>query len=221
MKAILKSVHCMTLLFFLLTTVAFAESEYVDDWLGIWTVTQTDQSVITWELTDTWVSDTGMSHLAYGVTSPGNVEFIVLYNGMFSSYYYIERPAGTTVYDLPQDFSQLSELVPSDDFQTFTAKEGAYPIESGYKGTVAPVTEPELCVASYLLGDDDPRLEILRQFRDKNLALSTTGKALITMYYEKSDAVIGICEKSPAANRSLKLILESLLPVINVLCNEE
>ena len=221
MKRILKSVSCFALLFFLLAPFTFAESEYVDDWLGTWTVTMNDKSVVTWELTDTWVSDTGMSHLAYGVTSPGNVEFIVLYNGMFSAYYYIERPNGTIVYDLPQDLSQYSELVPSDDFQTFTAKEGAYPIESGYKGTVPPVTEPELGAATYLLGDDDPRLEILRQFRDKNLAVSTPGKVIIAMYYETSEDIIGICEKSPAAKLSFKLILESLIPAVNFLCNEE
>ena len=50
----------------------------------------------------------------------------------------------------------------ADDFKTFTANPGKYPITSGYKGTVEPKPKPEPCVASYLLGANDPRLDKLR-----------------------------------------------------------
>lgn len=207
-----RSLAFLALFCLLAVPPAFAESEYVDDWLGTWTVTMLDKSTVTWELTETWVSDTGMSHIVYGKANPGNVEFLIFYSGMFFNYNYIEVPNGTTVYDLPQDFSQYTELVPSENFQTFTAKPGKYPIKSGYKGTVPP--EPEPCAAAYLLGAGDPRLDTVRQFRDKRLAASPAGRSLIRLYYEKSGAVIGLCEKKPAVKKSLHLLLELLIPIV-------
>jgi hypothetical protein len=105
-------------------------------------------------------------------------------------------------------------LVPSDDFKSFTAKPGKYPITSGYQGTVEPKPEPEPCVASYLLGADDPRLDKLRHYRDEKLATSKAGRDIIKMYYDKSDDIIAVCEKNPAAKRSLKQMLESIILVI-------
>ncbi len=218
MKKLTKSLACITVLFFLLAPLAVAESEYVDEWLGTWTVKMKDKSVVTWELTDTWVSNTGMSHIVYGKANPGSVEFLIFYSGMFFNYNYIEVPNGTTVYDLPQDFSKYTELVPSDDFKTFTAKDGAYPIISGFKGTVEP--KPQPCAASYLLGADDPRLYILRQFRDRELAASTAGENLIRIYYDKSADIIAVCEKNPAAKQSLKQLLESIIPAVSRRCNK-
>ena len=218
MKKLTKSLTCITLLFFLLASPVFAASEYVDDWLGTWTVKMKDKSTVTWELTDTWVSNTGMSHIVYGKANPGSVEFLIFYSGMFFNYNYIEVPNGTTVYDLPQDFSKYTELVPSDDFKTFTAKDGAYPIVSGFKGTVEP--KPQPCAASYLLGADDPRLDILRQFRDRELAASTAGENLIRIYYDKSADIIAVCEKNPAAKQSLTQLLESIIPAVSRRCNK-
>ena len=63
----------------------------------------------------------------------------------------------------------------------------------------------------YLLGDDDPRLDLVRQFRDEEMATTTAGTCLIKMYYDKSDEVICLCEKNPAFKKSLQLILEALL----------
>ena len=126
MKALLKSILCVTALFFLFVPFSFADSKYVDGWLGVWTVTKADKTVVTWKLTDTWVSDTGMSHLAYGVASPGDVEFIIVYNGMFQAYLYVEEARGKTIYDLKQDLSLYTKLLPTSDFKTFTVKEFGY-----------------------------------------------------------------------------------------------
>jgi hypothetical protein len=219
MKTIMKSILGFALVILLLAPFAFAESEYVDQWVGTWTVTMSDRSVDTWELTDTWVSDTGMSHIIYGVTGLEDVEFLIVYNGMFSIYMYIEVPYGTSVYDLPQDLSKYTELVPADDFQTFTAIPVAYPIDSGYKGTVDP--NPDPCVASYLLGNDHSGLDALRQFRNESLATGKTGKIIIAMYYEASDDIISLCERNPAAKHYLAMMLESLLPAIHAFCREE
>lgn len=221
MKTILKSISVFVLFFLLLVPLVFAESEYVDQWVGTWTVTMSDGSVDTWELNDTWVSDTGMSHIIYGVTGLEDVEFLIVYNGMFSKYMYTEVPYGTSVYDLPQDFSQYTELFPADDFQTFTAIPVAYPIESGYKGTVPPDPEPDPCAASFLLGDDHSGLDTLRRFRDERIGTVKAGKTIISLYYEASDDIIALCEKTPGAKHYLARILELLLPAINTFCREE
>ncbi len=65
---------------------------------------------------------------------------------------------------------------------------------AGYKGTEPPGP----CVASYLLGADDPRLDILRKFRDNTMAASIAGSSMIELYYETSDDLIDRCEKNPA-----------------------
>jgi len=215
MKKIAKSVICITLMSLLLAPFAIAESE-VDPWKGTWTVKMNDRSTATWELNDTWVSPTGKSCVIWGIQNPGNVEFLIVYLKMFSTYNYTEAPYGTTSYDLPQDFSQFTELVPSEDFQTFTAKDGKYPLKSGYKGTVPPSP----CVAGYLLGADDPRLDILRQFRDEKLTNSAAGKKLIKLYYDKSADIIAICENDPATKQVLKQLLESGITALEARCKE-
>ena len=123
---------------------------------------------------------------------------------MFMQHFYIAVSHDTTVYELPMDFTEYTELVPADDFESFTALEGKYPIYAGNKGTQEPDPVPETCLASYLLGTDDPRLDTLRQFRDNALADSKTGRALIKAYYDQGDAMISLCEKSPAVKQSLK-----------------
>jgi len=212
MKKIITSCTCIAVFMLLLAPAAFAESQYVDDWIGTWTVTMDNRTKVTWEVTDTWVSESGMSHIAYGVKSPGNVEFQIYYGTFFSKYTYIEASHDLTIWDLPQDpdlSKNYTVLVPNEEFTKFTTEPGPYAIKSGYKGT-----NKLPCIASYLLGDDDPGLEKLRNYRDTKLAASKVGKNIIKIYYNKSDAIIAVCEKNPVAKGSLKLILESILLVL-------
>jgi len=209
MRTTIKHLTFIAMFFYLSVTPALAESEYVEDWIGTWTVTMKDETTVLWDISHTWVSDTGKSHLAYGTTKPDNVEFQIVFNTMFMQHFYIEISHDVTVYDFPMDFSQYSELVPDDDFETFTANEGNYPIQSGYRGTVAP--EPDICAASYLLGADDPRLNILRQFRDEHMATSIAGNNMIEMYYAASDDIISVCEINPTVKLFLKQMLETIL----------
>ena len=216
MKNFTKRLIFLILIFFLSIPPALATSEYVDSWIGTWTVKMKDLSVETWEITDTWVSETGKSHMAYGIKNPGNVEFQFYFGKMFMKHYYIEASHDKTVYDLPMDLSLYTELLPADDFQSFKANPGEYPIRSGYKGTV----EPKPCAASYLLGADDPRLDIMRQFRDTELSASPAGKNLIRLYYDKSADIITVCENNPAAKQSLKQLLEAITPAVSARCKK-
>lgn len=216
MRKTIKNFTCFVFLFFLFVPLAVADSEYLEDWVDTWTVRMLDDSIVTWEITDTWVSDTGRTHIAYGIKNPGNVEFQIYFGTLWSAHYYIEASHDQTMYDLPQDLSQYTELVPGSDFQYFTARRGKYPIKLGWKGDQEPEIDPTPCVASYLLGESDPRLDILRTFRDEKMTAFETGSNMIVLYYEKSDSIIAVCEKNPLLKRSLKLILETIIPVISI-----
>lgn len=67
------------------------------------------------------------------------------------------------------------------------------------------------CAAAYLLGEDDPRLDTLRQFRDEVLAKSTVGSKLIELYYNTSEAVIAILDKNPRIRKALAATLKFLV----------
>ena len=68
------------------------------------------------------------------------------------------------------------------------------------------------CAAVYLLGEDDPRLDTLRQFRDDVLAKNTTGEKLIEIYYETGEGAIAILDKNPTLKKSATKVLETIVP---------
>ena len=143
MRKIFKHGMSIAVLVCLWTSPAFSKSEHVDSWIGTWTIKMKDDSIVTWEITHTWVSETGKSHLAYGIKNPGNVEFQIYFGTMFKNHNYIETSHKTTVYDLPMLFTKYTKLVPSNDFQSFTAKKGRYPINKGMKETKTSLPDPE------------------------------------------------------------------------------
>ncbi len=79
------------------------------------------------------------------------------------------------------------------------------------------IAEEELCLATNLLGEDDPGLDILRQFRDRQLAGNSTGKLLIDIYYELGKEMRAICSKNPYAERYFQKMLELIIPVVEIL----
>jgi len=208
----IKRLTCGAVVFLMFSGLAFAQSDYLDDWIGQWNVRMDDDSLVTWDITSTWVSDTGKSHIAYGVKSPGDVQFQIYYGLVFSQHFYIEATHDVSIFDLPTDFSAYTELVPAEDFMSFTAQPGKYPIQYGWRqGEEEPVIEPDVCAASYLLGEDDPGLDTLRQLRDEYMASSPAGRSMIKLYYDKSGAIISICKKSPVVRWFLQQMLASML----------
>jgi uncharacterized protein (TIGR02145 family) len=172
MRTIIKSLTFIALFFFLSAPPAFAESKHLKDWIGTWTVKMNDGSMVTWKITGTWASKTGKSHIAYGIKNPGNIKFQIYLGTMFMKHNYIEVSHDTTVYDLPIITSAYTELVPADNFKTFTARPGKYPIQSGFQGTVE--SEPAHRVESDISGADGPKLNTLKQPGGKKI---TPGKA--------------------------------------------
>ncbi len=72
----------------------------------------------------------------------------------------------------------------------------------------------ETCPAAAVLGENDERLDALRDFRDTTLAESPAGRLLIRTYYRLGPSVCELLESSPALRTRSKALLEALIPII-------
>ncbi len=86
----------------------------------------------------------------------------------------------------------------------------------GDKDVVTVVCSTSTCPAAKVLGDADPRLATLRQFRDKVLAKSAFGKRIINIYYNNADAINASLEKNPMLKAFSYKALQSFIPVAEI-----
>jgi hypothetical protein len=77
------------------------------------------------------------------------------------------------------------------------------------------------CATEVILGNDDPMLVTLRQFRDEVLARNAAGKAVIRLYYKIGEPLAKMCESHPTCKAYAKHILETIMPVIEVFLSDE
>jgi len=77
--------------------------------------------------------------------------------------------------------------------------------------------EDELCMATSLLGSDDPRLDTIRKFRDTVLADTGAGRQLISMYYRHTPGITAMLQGNPAMRTLAKGMIEALVPVMGML----
>jgi hypothetical protein len=107
-----KKVLCLVLFLFAVTTAAHAAtSDKMDPMSGTWNVTLDDKSVVTWEIgaaKPTFVSGTGLTHIAYGIKTPGDVKFILVWIKFIPNF-------STTL----QKYSYL-ELKSTEDFSKYS-----------------------------------------------------------------------------------------------------
>jgi hypothetical protein len=74
--------------------------------------------------------------------------------------------------------------------------------------------EGRLCIASVLLGEDDPRLNVLRKFRDEFLVRSEDGRQLIHLYYSQGEELTKLIEANPVLKHLARNSLEAIIPTI-------
>ncbi|MCX5900928.1 MAG: hypothetical protein NTX06_09385, partial [Proteobacteria bacterium] len=86
----------------------------------------------------------------------------------------------------------------------------------GDKNVVATVCSTSNCPVAKVLGDADPRLATLRQFRDKVLAKSAFGKRIINIYYNNADAINASLDKNPTLKAFSYKALQSFIPVAEI-----
>jgi hypothetical protein len=70
------------------------------------------------------------------------------------------------------------------------------------------------CAAEAIYGRDSEETELLREYRDKVLSKSATGRQMIKTYYELSPAVADVLQKNDAVRASARRVLDSLMPAI-------
>ena len=73
------------------------------------------------------------------------------------------------------------------------------------------------CAAEMLLGPNDAKLAVMRQFRDKILANNAAGKKLIDQYYNNDETIMEILYAHPVMRKMAKNILETLVPTMKLL----
>ncbi len=66
------------------------------------------------------------------------------------------------------------------------------------------------CPAKNVLGEKNPKLENLRDFRDSNLAQSTIGRKIIQIYYNNAAGINAALDRSPALQAAAKMALEAV-----------
>jgi len=78
--------------------------------------------------------------------------------------------------------------------------------------TTAGNTNP--CTAQKVLGENNPELDNLRDFRDSSLAQSAVGRRVIQIYYTNADSINEALEHSPALQTVTRRVLEMIAPVV-------
>jgi hypothetical protein len=82
-------------------------------------------------------------------------------------------------------------------------------------GTTTTTTVPrKLCPAKSALGENNPKLENLRDFRDSKLAQSAVGRMIINNYYNNSDSINAALDRSPALRTFARRVLEVIAPMV-------
>ena len=73
------------------------------------------------------------------------------------------------------------------------------------------------CIFTTLLGETDPNINKIRNFRDTVLAKSVFGRQLIGLYYKTSGMFQPVLEQNPLARKTTRIMLKSFLPVIDMI----
>ncbi|MCX5897627.1 MAG: hypothetical protein NTY29_05460, partial [Proteobacteria bacterium] len=73
------------------------------------------------------------------------------------------------------------------------------------------------CIFTSLLGETDPNINKIRNFRDTVLVKSVLGRQLIGLYYKTSGMFQPLLEKNPSAKKTTEIMLKSFLPVIDMI----
>ena len=74
--------------------------------------------------------------------------------------------------------------------------------------------DEEDCPFMFLLGDNDPRLETLRQFRDEVLSSTGAGRKLTDLYYDNSEMLVMVFKENPSLKQHAVELLDKLMPFI-------
>lgn len=140
--------------------------------------------------------------------------------------------APSAEYAWPVNFSdsEVTNLMPASDFSHVRAvKDGCAdasppstttttgPSKSStttIDGTTT-TTAAGYCPARQILGEDNPALLQLRDFRDSTLARSAIGRGIIELYYGNAGSIQTALNKSPAVRAAARRLLDAIAAVVD------
>ena len=72
----------------------------------------------------------------------------------------------------------------------------------------------KICPAQKVMGEDNPKLENLRAFRDSSLAKSAIGRRVIQIYYNNADSINAALDSSPELSAAARRVFEAIAPMV-------
>jgi len=111
----------------------------------------------------------------------------------------------TTTTSLPET---STTTIPISATTTFLIETTSIP------GTTTTTVPAHQCAAEAIYGSDSEETELLREYRDKVLSKSASGRQMIKAYYELSPAVSEVLQKNDTARANARKVLDSLMPAI-------
>jgi hypothetical protein len=70
------------------------------------------------------------------------------------------------------------------------------------------------CLVTKVLGENNPELQQIRDFRDSTLAQSAVGRRVIEIYYNNTGSINAALDRSPALKSVARMVLEAIAPVM-------
>jgi hypothetical protein len=130
----------------------------------------------------------------------------------------------------PIEESLTRELIPPEKIETFVYdfafKSGRdYSVEmttgesnvhqNDLKRFVFTTTESsQICPAGFLVGYNQKKMDLLRQFRDEMLGTTPEGRQLIKLYYQWSPVILKAMEADEDLKQDIKGMIDELLPLL-------
>ena len=70
------------------------------------------------------------------------------------------------------------------------------------------------CLVTKVLGENNPELQQIRDFRDSKLAQNAVGRMIIQIYYNKTESINAALDNSPALRAMTRKVLEMIAPMM-------
>jgi hypothetical protein len=154
----------------------------------------------------------GMFGTAGGKVSPYIARCNLFGGGVTSTTTSIDGATTTT--------TPVTTTVPATATTTIGGRTTTTTVSSGSTTTTSvaaattTTTTTGICPAKKALGENNPKLENLRDFRDSRLAQSAVGRRIINIYYNNADSINAALERSPALKAAARRVLEAIAPMV-------
>jgi len=137
-------------------------------------------------------------------SGPGGAYQLVVPSGQYTVYY--NPPADLAALYLPlvKTFDMPPGVVNGDVFLMRAPTPAIVTTTASSSTTTGP------CPAQKVLGEDNPEIENLRDFRDSTVAQSAVGRRIIEIYYNNAGSINAALDRSPLLQSAARKALEAV-----------